>query len=381
MSARNRYWDNQYQLTDPYYGTKITVGSKGQVVSTGTNYTPAERLAKDWSHPHNYSLVYYDRGDSYGQVWNKCYSKYAYQLLKAEAKINRPWTANDDIKLYNKLKEKYDDSEFSAPIFVGELGETTDMLAGNLRRLAQAGRLARKGNLIEAAKVLGKEPRRHFQRHAKPTQGLAQRWLELQYGWLPLMSDISHLADYIATLDKPGKRRISANHWIGMTPYSNYLYGKCSGTGKYSKQIIAYVTEDRPSPLERLGLLDPESVVWELVPFSFVADWVYPIGSYLDARSIARRAKGTFVITTKTAYNSRVEQITAPDIGCWQWQDRQPQLLCWHRRVELVRNVYTSLPDVKPPVFRKPFGGPGHRLANAVALVVSIFGGKINVTK
>jgi len=31
-----------------------------------------------------------------------------------------------------------------------------------------------------------------------------------------------------------------------------------------------------------LGLYDPLSVAWELVPFSFVADWFIPIGTYLD---------------------------------------------------------------------------------------------------
>jgi hypothetical protein len=33
----------------------------------------------------------------------------------------------------------------------------------------------------------------------------------------------------------------------------------------------------------RLGLLNPAEVIWELVPFSFVADWFLPIGDYLSA--------------------------------------------------------------------------------------------------
>ena len=35
----------------------------------------------------------------------------------------------------------------------------------------------------------------------------------------------------------------------------------------------------------QLGLLNPVSLAWELVPWSFVVDWVLPIGSVLSALS------------------------------------------------------------------------------------------------
>lgn len=36
----------------------------------------------------------------------------------------------------------------------------------------------------------------------------------------------------------------------------------------------------------KVGLTNPLSVAWELIPFSFVVDWFLPIGKYLDALDV-----------------------------------------------------------------------------------------------
>lgn len=35
--------------------------------------------------------------------------------------------------------------------------------------------------------------------------------------------------------------------------------------------------------LASLGLLNPASLAWELVPLSFVVDWIVPVGPFLEA--------------------------------------------------------------------------------------------------
>lgn len=63
-----------------------------------------------------------------------------------------------------------------------------------------------------------------------------------------------------------------------------------------SRQIVAYIQEEESIP-KLLGLMDPELVAWELVPFSFVIDWFAPVGSWLEARAFASSLKGLFVTT------------------------------------------------------------------------------------
>lgn len=53
------------------------------------------------------------------------------------------------------------------------------------------------------------------------------------------------------------------------------------------------------------GLLDPEVVAWELVPFSFVADWALPIGDYLSNRSFFKGLVGTYVLSVKSERSYR----------------------------------------------------------------------------
>ena len=58
------------------------------------------------------------------------------------------------------------------------------------------------------------------------------------------------------------------------------------------------------------GLLNPLSVAWELVPYSFVADWFLPVGSYLNNLDYdlgLRFLKGW--ITTKTLVSGHVESL------------------------------------------------------------------------
>lgn len=76
-----------------------------------------------------------------------------------------------------------------------------------------------------------------------------------------------------------------------------------------------------PSSLDmpaRFGLVNPLEVAWELLPFSFVADWFLPIGGYLNAMdapfrfdhrggSVGHRSlvKATFLAKTISPASSR----------------------------------------------------------------------------
>lgn len=398
MTTRNYSFDTRVPVIDPNGSTHM-IGEWYQRSSSGGNYVAGEPAGT----PHNYDLTMWD--NVFGYV--KCFMRagdpcfygipYLYDSsMVVHGALTRAWSSNDDANLYSKLADKFDEHNFSAPIFAGELGETADMLADNLRRLAKAARQARKGDLAGAAKTLGKRPP---QREAdlaaaakaagrKPPakdrkdglredDGVSSRWLELQYGWKPLLGDIYNLAGTLQNLDTPRRKRVFARQYIpkrGITDNADYV--PAGGSGKYGKQIIAYLTETQPTLPERMGLYDPATILWELLPFSFVADWVLPIGDYLSARSIRQRAKGTFVITTiDKHYYYGIRFVGKQNDGCFIKGETAAAPFS-ERKVSMSRRVYTSLPAVELPTFENPLGGPGTRLANAVALVASIFGSK-----
>jgi hypothetical protein len=331
-----------------------------------------------------------DPGDSYHSS-----NYYLYLHSFGIENISPDWTANDDIKLINKLKERINGSDFNLGIALAECHQTLQMIGDSAIRINKALTALKRGDLNGAAKWLldgtGRSHRkqggfdRTIRNRASRTfsQGkLSSNWLELQYGWLPLLSDVKAGAEWLANrLEVPFKQRYSAHRrtskqvsqipawiggpWVGPPAWATGRYAVdppplSTAYAEYRKQIIAIVSE-RPSVAVSLGLTDPLSIAWEKIPYSFVADWFIPIGDYLGARGFASSLTGTFVTTTKATSG--------------RWVDGQgnfttPRYI-GEKSVTLNRTISTSL-SVPLPAF-KQLGSVAswQHCANAVALLTS----------
>lgn len=209
------------------------------------------------------------------------------------------WTANDDIKLIGKLREKLVGSDFNAAVFLGEANQSLRLIGDTAIRLATAYSAFRKGDVAKAARVLAAGAK-YKPRNKRSVAG--SNWLELQYGWLPLLSDMKEGAEALShQLHQPFSQQYRVRRRLrNEDRYANGSYVEWEDKfAIYSKQIIANISEP-PSTAVLSGLLDPELVAWELTPFSFVADWVMPIGDYLSARAFAGHLVGEFITTTIT---------------------------------------------------------------------------------
>lgn len=191
--------------------------------------------------------------------------------------------SNLDNKVKQKILERVKDSDVNLGVIWGEREQTFRLLADATKRLGQGYHLARSGNFLGAARALVGSTGA-----AKTT--IARNWLELQYGWRPLMSDIYGLCK---TAHKLSRHRqftvvsyrskindVRTGYQPFGTDYTVYkdeqsLY-ESSGRVKFqsSSMLLATAAE--------MGLLNPAAVAWELVPFSFVVDWAVPIGSFLN---------------------------------------------------------------------------------------------------
>jgi hypothetical protein len=97
--------------------------------------------------------------------------------------------------------------------------------------------------------------------------------------------------------------------------------------------------------------MDPELVAWELIPFSFVADWVAPLGDWMKARSFAGRTVGLYVTTTKQTYYCgglrRKPYVSGNDIYNFQNSTSSERKVTVVSR-RLSNNLSVPLPKVKP---------------------------------
>lgn len=265
------------------------------------------------------------------------------------------FTSNDQIKLVAKLREKLTGSDFNASVFLGESKQTLALITDSATRIYRAMRSLKRGNIGHAANILTVGTARESSKSAslhrakaltKKTIGSA--WLELQYGWLPLVKDAEGAAQQLAhALEVPFRQKVYAStrrHESTPKSFPKNPSWPCGHFWGYTvetesrRTLICYVKEDL-SVAATLGLLNPENVAWELMPWSFVVDWFIPIGQYLDARAITSCVNAQYVQSTKTAF-----RITARS-GDVEWGGDRVE------GVDFVRTVSLS-PDLPLPAFK-----------------------------
>ena len=147
------------------------------------------------------------------------------------------------------------------------------------------------GRTINQLDFANKFERKYKRLHTSDV--LANSWLELQFGWLPLLQDIYKVIDILGPKVEPN----TASTVLGFHGYATKESSNCvqsasppNTTMNSQKTIVksgyhAYYRISNPTlyRLNTLGLINPASIAWEIVPFSFVADWFLPIGDYLES--------------------------------------------------------------------------------------------------
>lgn len=209
-----------------------------------------------------------------------------------------------ELKALQKLKDQH----VNLSVAFAERAATAETVAQTATMLARAINRIRKFDVPGTLAALGadnftgltKKQRRILSSSLPNTEKASNLWLSLQYGWLPLLSDVYGSAEQLAQHDAayPDRYRASVRGKAGSTQKNDfYKVGQfaCSGGMRFNlmrsndNEMSAYVRLDfkvgNPVLAEasQVGFTNPVSVAWELVPFSFVADWFYPIGNYINA--------------------------------------------------------------------------------------------------
>lgn len=300
-------------------------------------------------------------------------------------------TANDDVKLVAKLGDKFRGSDFNVALLLSPDGwQGVRMITDSAIRIAKAYHHLRHADIAGATRsLLEGTSRAPLKRPPKPVytgtvsnplQGtrypgasehlktLANNWLELQYGWLPLVEDAFAGAELLAhQLNVPLRKTYRASVFresvttregqLGTFPTHRFK----SLSHRWQRKTLTAVIEERPDGLPKLlGFQDPSVVAWELVPFSFVADWFIPIGTYLEARASVEGLRGTFVFS-----NKRVGKCFPP---VSEWFNHNPT--SYWLDILFDRTVSTTPIDAPMPAFKSFSEAASWRhCANALALV------------
>lgn len=286
-------------------------------------------------------------------------------------------------KALSKLYADVRQSDLNFAVTIGEMRETARMFAG-----AVAGATAVIQLLSEAKRNPFQWLSKRQKREAihNPSKAIAQSWLNVKYGWMPAIQDVYGYANY-AVRNTVGEQ-VATGHATErvrkdvVTPVGGNSFdpGRKRETTLQSYRVkygmVYRVGNAALAELSRITSLDPLRITWELLPLSFVADWFFDIGGYLEIAENARMAGYQFQYGYRTrTYLCDVDGVRAGlslsvsnrNQG-WNYNDQGS-----YRERSLSRIALSSPPKAIYPTSRLSLGG--QRIMSAASLMRTIIPG------
>ena len=117
------------------------------------------------------------------------------------------------------------------------------------------------------------------------SQDLSNLWLEYHFGWAPLLDDIHGACDVLKSNPPAQRVRATGKKDKKEVIVAGQYAWSLSGTYKVKAAVAAqvYISNTNLALANQLGLVNPASIAWEVVPFSFLVDWFIPVGKFLES--------------------------------------------------------------------------------------------------
>lgn len=276
-----------------------------------------------------------------------------------------------EVQALNKLK----DQDIHLGNFIAEFNRTEAMVAHRVSSIAGGVRRWRSNNSKKSWNNVKKYMRSGCGR--KFRRLIPASWLELVYGWSPLLQDIFGAVNHLSKMPKDPLISVKGYTRVNdsvVVHESGYYGANCDMEYPVSQEVWVrlYYRINTPGLAEvsSLGLLNPAEIAWELTPYSFVLDWVLPIGPWLSA--LTADAGYSFVGGSRSqmtkAGSGRTKRYVFPRTASTFTGGSLPVLE--GESYAFQRVCYTSSPV--PGVYVKNPLSAMH-VANAIALLVQAF--------
>ena len=228
-------------------------------------------------------------------------------------------------------------------------------------------------NLLKAAKSLVSQGRaiNYTQISVSKPTSISGLWLELQYGWLPLIQDVHDLVSHFEKSERVGLIRVS-----GSSSEQRDTLNRKDTTGLYSLPatsmgesstycrcvLFVELSNKWLQQGAQLGLTNPATVLWELTPYSFLVDWFLPIGKFLD--NLDAGLGYTFI---SGCVSTRVSSHSTTTISSSSTHSVSGCTSVSREYTSKSREVLTGIPTPGFPVFKNPVSTK--HFLNALALL------------
>lgn len=173
---------------------------------------------------------------------------------------------------------------------LSELSETGKMIHKRARQVASIANALRTRNFSRLESIVKTDLPLSVKR-VKKGRELANGWLELEFGWKPLVQDVYTAIElYRDGLATRGQRVSAHGYKSGYySPGKTGLESKFSNlyagntTARVKSRAYGIVRNPNLFTLNQYGLANPALLAWQTLPYSFVVDWFLPISQILGA--------------------------------------------------------------------------------------------------
>lgn len=334
MTTKSRTVDRRYVLADPNGGAALVgelfqwSGSGSDAITTAkprSSYTRVVRSPREWEQfrksltaearkraqrrlllpPQPYTMTHYHSVASRQRITVNGGPLIYISGPADPFPVNPPPVPVDqEYKLMAKLRTKVYGSGFNPAVFTAEGREALGMIGSSATRIRLSiGSLLRRDwrGLVRHLSVSPDDAKSVV--HSR--KNISGQWLELSYGWLPLLSDMedggAYLGQNLTTQDYGNNKVVGRRQFSVVEHRVPDAYGYTWTTRETTFRLQYIIYSVRKSPIWMPSVATVASVVWEKLPYSFVADWVIPIGSYIEAMRTATDLKGKVVRSLKTS--------------------------------------------------------------------------------
>lgn len=306
-------------------------------------------------------------------------SAYIYNVV---AQLRQP-SVNLSLAALGQVSEQIRGHSFNAAIFAAEGLQSLTTIKQTAYAVLRAAHYTARGNYVQAVRSLGRIPgqqkatKRAFNK-AVDAKDFSGAWLSIQYGWRPLLQDLYEaMKAYEGRYSSP--RSLTFRATKSDEDFVDYLSLRYEGGVVRARRrcSVTYVVTlyETVGSLRALGLTNPSSVVWEKIPFSFVADWFIPIGNYLSELSFFSGLKTSYTCSSFSRMDVFVKARGSRSDASWP-ASRPIGGDYKNTQIRFERSVGSSInvPRPEPKALAKAFS-LGH-LKNSAALIHQMAAGR-----
>jgi len=238
----------------------------------------------------------------------------------------RAFSAQARNRSYDKLVNGIGDPSQMANNLL-EANQSVGMIVGRAGQLLSCVKKLKRGDVTGAVKALG-SPESVAKGLKGKAKSVANQFLELHFGWEPLLQDIHNACQ---TLSKPnfGTKQLRGSGSDSFKETSRdestpggfqYLKTSAKSCTMHMRQVgLVRISNPNAFLANQFGIVNPASIAWEAVPSSFVADWFGNVGQCLSSMTDfvgLDVLSGYTTLSVETQYYERTDYLHPnPNLG------------------------------------------------------------------